>query len=151
MVCTRFRPLGRLLHNEERCLSCTRHAYWSSIPIKYYQNMSKGIKVMERTRMRLRTDGRRTAIWIATRVSPEPIGRWEKVTKAVSIVKCPVSLKRLDTLRCFFFWNGFNKKKKKKKNAPSGSKFFYYCVVSFSDGDKTIWRSYLPWKCINSP
>ena len=25
---------------------------------KYYQNMSKGIEVMERTRMRLRTDGR---------------------------------------------------------------------------------------------
>ena len=27
------------------------------IPTKYYQNMSKGIKVKERTRMRLRTDG----------------------------------------------------------------------------------------------
>ena len=32
MACTRFRIQGRLLHNEdsESCLSCTRHAYWSS-------------------------------------------------------------------------------------------------------------------------
>ena len=52
-----------ILHNEEseRCLSCTGHAYWSSSSFQpniikiclYYQNMSKGIKVMKPTRMHL--------------------------------------------------------------------------------------------------
>ena len=41
---------------------------------KYYRNMSKGVKVMDRTRMSLRTDG-----WTDGRHNdryiPEPIGR----------------------------------------------------------------------------
>ena len=40
---------------------------------EYYQNMSKGIKIMEPTRMRLRPDILTDARLIA--ISPEPIGR----------------------------------------------------------------------------
>ena len=72
MAWTRFWLQGRWLHNKdsESCLSCM----WCLlvllyIPSKYYQNMSKGIKVMERTRMHRQTD----AMLIA--ISPEPIGQ----------------------------------------------------------------------------
>ena len=63
---------GELLHNEanESCsLHATRLLVLFFIPTKYYQSMSKGIEVMEHTRMRLRTD----AMMIA--LTPKPVGR----------------------------------------------------------------------------
>ena len=42
-------------------------------PTKSYQNMSKGIEVMEHTRMRLSTDGWMSSMLIT--ISPKPIGR----------------------------------------------------------------------------
>ena len=45
----------KVLHNEdsESCLSCTQHTYWSSSSFlpNIIKNISKGIKVMERTRI----------------------------------------------------------------------------------------------------
>ena len=72
MACTRFRLQGRKLHNEdgESCLSCTRHAYWSSST--FLPNI---IKICLRyqsygAHKDAATDGRH-----ADRYFPEPIGR----------------------------------------------------------------------------
>ena len=57
MACTIFPLQGRQLHNKENesCLSCTRHAYWSLlfIPTKYYQIISNSMGFMACTRFRI--------------------------------------------------------------------------------------------------
>ena len=54
-----------------RVVSLARLLVLLCIPIKYYQNMSKGIKVMKHRRMHLQTDRGTDAMLIA--ISPEPI------------------------------------------------------------------------------
>ena len=84
MACTRFWLQGRYLHLQSgSCLSCTWHAYWSSIPTKYNQNMSKGIKII--WSIQGCVYGQTDTMLIA--LSPEPIGRGIKIDEI-----CPLAI-----------------------------------------------------------
>ena len=63
IACTGFRLQGRRVYNGKKSaelflLHMTCLLVFLCIPTKYYQNTSKGIKVMARTSMRLRSDER---------------------------------------------------------------------------------------------